>query len=164
MIGLGLCGRSPLLSWVGCRSPSLGLCAGASQPLIRLRNHPRFQVWAPSWGFMCVRPPRHFLSVRPGSRTAYEGIRPPRVSGVGSRPLIVVHVHWGTLGLAPRQLGPLSGLALSRSFSCGPPVRQSGCMPAGLQVSTGAAFPHSQSRGRGGRGVRAGGCCGEFSN
>ena len=48
---------------------------------------------------------------------------PPGVSGVGPRPLIGVCVHWGTLGLAPRHLGRLSGCLLTQSFSCGPPVR-----------------------------------------
>ena len=50
---------------------------------------------------------------------AYQGARPPRVSGVGPRPLIGVRTHWGTLGLALRQLGHLSGLALTRGFRCG---------------------------------------------
>ena len=37
---MGLCGRSPLWTSVGCPSPTLSLCAGGSQPLIRLRAHP----------------------------------------------------------------------------------------------------------------------------
>ena len=102
--------------------PCFGSVGGGSQPLIRLRNHPRFQVWAPSQGFRCACPPCRFLSVPPGSQAAYQGTRPPGVSGVGPRPLIGVSAHWGTLGLGPRQPGRLSGHALTRSFSCGPPV------------------------------------------
>ena len=58
--------------------------------------------------------------MRPGSRAAYQGARPPRVSGVVPRPLIGVRTHWGTLGLAPRHLGCLLGLALTPGFRCGP--------------------------------------------
>ena len=90
--------------------------------------------WLPILSFGCVHggqpatdlvahPPRRFLSVRPGSQAAYQGACPPGVSGVGPRPLIGVRATWGTLGLAPRQPGCLSGRALIWSFSCGPPVR-----------------------------------------
>ena len=103
--------------------PRFGSVRAGNQPLIRLPTHQRFQVWAPSRGFRCAGPPRRFLSVRPGSRVTYQGTCPPEVSGVGPRPLIGVHTHWGSLGLAPRQPGRLSGCALTRSFSCGPPVR-----------------------------------------
>ena len=86
--------------------PWFGSVHGGSQPLIRFRTLPRFHVWAPSQGFRCAHPPRCFLSVHPGSRAAYQVTCPPRVSGVGPRPLIGVRTHWGTLGLAPRQPGP----------------------------------------------------------
>ena len=81
-------------------APRFGSVRRGSQPLIRLRAHP---------GAFCL--------------CAYQGACPPGVSGVGPRPLIGVRTHWGTLGLAPRQLGRLSGLALTRGFRCRPLVR-----------------------------------------
>ena len=73
--------------------------------MIWLRTHHRFQVWAPSQGFWCARLPWRFVAVRLGSRASYQGAHPPEVSGVDPKPLIGVCAHWGTLGLAPRQLG-----------------------------------------------------------
>ena len=43
--------------------------------------------------------------MHPGSRAAYQVTCPPRVSGVGPRPLIGVRTHWVTLGLAPSYQG-----------------------------------------------------------
>ena len=120
------------LQWVA--DPLLWVCA-RGQPATdpRLRTHSRFKVWAPSRGFRCARPPRRFLSVRPGNRAASQGMRPPGVSGVGPRPLLGVRAHWGTLGLAPRQPGRLSGCTLTRNFSCGPPVDNLGASQQGFR-------------------------------
>ena len=74
------------------------VCVQGSQPLIQLRAHP---------GAFCL------CSQAAG---AYQGARPPGVSGVGPRPLIGVCTHWGTLGLAPRQPGRLSGRVLTPEF------------------------------------------------
>ena len=60
----GVCGQSPLWAWVGWRSPALGLCAGVRQPLIRLRTHPRFQVWAPA-GILGVCVPQVLFGCAP---------------------------------------------------------------------------------------------------
>ena len=73
-----------------------------SQPLIRLRT---------TRGFRC----RH----------------PAGVLGVGPRPLIGVHAHWGTLGLAARQPGRLSGRVPTQGFRCGPQVTDWGTRPLG---------------------------------
>ena len=102
------------LGWLSI--PRFGSVHRGSQPLIPLRNHPRFQLWAPCRGFRCACQPRRFLSVRPGSRATYPGSRPPGVAGVGPRPMIGVLAHWGTLGLAPRQPGRLSGRVLTPEF------------------------------------------------
>ena len=52
----------------------------------------------------------------PGSRALISAPARLGVSGVGPRPLTGVGTHWGTLGLAPRQLGRLSGLGLTQGF------------------------------------------------
>ena len=56
----------------------------------------------------------------PGSRALISAPARLGVSGVGPRPLTGVGTHWGTLGLAPRHLGCLLGLALTPGFRCGP--------------------------------------------
>ena len=122
--------------------PCFGSVHRGCQPLIQLHTHP---------GAFCL------CSQAAGT---YQGACPPGVSGVGPRPLFGVCTHWGTLCLALRQLGRLSGLTLTRGFRCGP-LR---CEPAGLQVRDGTAFPLSQSKGGGERGARGCGCCREFSN
>ena len=115
--------------------PCFGSVHGGSQPLIPVRTYPRFQVRLPSQGFGCGSPghlwrftPTQVLCVcEPRQPGCLSGALPPRVSGVGPRPLIGVCTHWGTLGLSPRQLGCLSGLVLTRGFCCGPlDVRQLG--------------------------------------
>ena len=57
--------------------PCFGSVSWGSQPLIRLRSHPRFQLWAPIRGFRCARPPRCFLSVCPGSWATYQACAQP---------------------------------------------------------------------------------------
>ena len=68
-------------------------------------------LWVCAWGQPATDPvapsPRSFLSA-PRQLGAYQGARPPGVSGVGPRPLIGVRTHWGSFGLAPRQPGCLS--------------------------------------------------------
>ena len=93
--------------------PHFGSVRGGSQPLIWLRAHP---------GAFCL------CTQAAG---AYQGARPPGVLGVGPRPLTGVRTHWGTLGLAPRQLGHLSGRTLPWGFSCGPQATDWGTHPLG---------------------------------
>ena len=38
---------SQAVDQVAHRSPALGLCAWAGEPLISVNTHPKFQVWAP---------------------------------------------------------------------------------------------------------------------
>ena len=55
----------------------------------------------------------------PGSRVLIRVHAHPGFQVWAPRPLIGVRTHGGTLGLAPRQLGHLSGLALTWGFRCG---------------------------------------------
>ena len=87
------------------RSATLGLgcvanrllwaCVRGSQPLIQVRTHRRFQVWAPSYGFRCGLP-CHLWRCTP------------------------TQALWVCV---PRQPGRLSGCASTERFTCGHPVR-----------------------------------------
>ena len=85
------------LSWL--LIPGFASVCRGSQPLIWLRTHPKFQVWAPSWGFRCARPPRRFLSVLPGSRSL-SGCPPTRGFRCGPQA-----TDWGTCPLG--RFGPV---------------------------------------------------------
>ena len=54
----------------------------------------------------------------PGSGAAYQGMLPPRVSGVGPSPLIGVCTYWRSLDLVPRR-----------------PAAYQGACPPGVSVS-----------------------------
>ena len=85
---------------------------------------------------------------------AHRGFRcGPQATDWGTHPL----GHFGTGTQA-------AGLLIRARVHPGFQVWAPRLVPAGLQVSAGAAFLCSQSRGRGGRGARVRGCCGEFSN
>ena len=98
-----------------------------------------------SWAL--IRAPTHW-GLRCGPQATDWGTHPLEHFGTGAQAaglLIRAHAHPGFQVWAPRRV------------------------PAGLQVSAGAAFPRSQSRAEGGgapeaRGTRGRSCCGEFSN
>ena len=82
-------------------SPALGMCTPAAGAMFRVGAHPGFHLWAPrpmigvrahlglqlwsqttDWS---THPPVHVGPVGPGSRATDQGLRPPRVSGVGAQ-------------------------------------------------------------------------------
>ena len=120
--------------------PHFGSVHGGSQPLIRFRAHPgAFCLCSQAAGRLSGHAPTR--GFRCGSQATDWGTAPTGALWVW-RP-----GSWAAC---------LSGLALTWGFRCGP--------LAGLQVSAGAAFRSSQSRGGVGRGARGHGCWEEFSN
>ena len=94
-----------------------------SQPLIRLRT---------TRGFRC----RH----------------PAGVLGVGPRPLIGVHAHWGTLGLCTQAAGPLIRVHAYPGFQLWAPSLLMWVRATRLQVSAGVAYPAFTVQGLRGKG------------
>ena len=67
-----------------------------------------------------------------GSPAADQVVLPPGVSGVGLRPLIGVHAHWGSLSLCAQAAGPLITV-------CPPGVSVVGAQSANLGASNQAS-------------------------
>ena len=81
----------------------------------------------------------------------------PQATDWGTHPL-------GHFGSGSQAAGPFIRARAHPEFQLWAPSPLIWVRASGLKVSTWAVFPCSQFRGRGGRGSRGRGCCGEFSN
>ena len=109
--------------------PCFGSVCWGSQPLIWLRAHPgAFCLCSQAAGRLSGRPPTR------GFRCG------PQATDWGTHPL-------GHFGSGAQAAGPLIRARTHLGFQVQSPRPLIWCAPAGLQVSSGAAFPRSQSRG-----------------
>ena len=103
----------------------------SSQPLIKVRTCPRFQVWTPSWGFRCgpqatdwgMRPLGHFASVAQAAGLFIRAHAHPEFQLWAPSPLIRVCANW----------------ASGACWGCLSPVHSPGAEGVGVQEATAAA-------------------------